>query len=746
MWRLTVVACVAACLLVIAAPGALAAVVTRPIGPPAGLGTLTFAPAAGSARVYATSARGFWRSDDDGRTWTSWGTKPLPDPSDCTYSVSPLNADWIYAGNCSLVSRDGGRSWIWAPAIDTTPRIDAAGTIYSSEYNIHGLLHRCTPDVSTCANVRLPGQDMPEVDPVSSGLLVDSLFRSTDGGATWSPISLPTGMVTYNFAFDGRVPGKLIAAGHDIDSHELFAISPDAGLTWGPVHTVPLAAVPDEETAISAGGAGALSRIWLQNRAGTVWTADGGVTFHAPPSHPQAGVVAVDPNDGAHIFSGVSEQLLESRDAGSSWSLRNAPQFGFDQFQQFTGSGSTLYAIVSKALWSTHDMGLAWAPVAALDGDSVTSVLASRDDPRVAYAMGTANGMAAFWATKDGGQTWISHAPPPYGDSIDWIQSGHPDWLLVGQEQSLDSGVTWTYLDGVDPHGVTPFVVIDTTTGARFTTDQLGVMAADGSIARICAPQDASCRSAVEGDDVWVADGHTTFATRDVFDSVWAMRDGGRWWRISTSLYESATQAPRNWTDTYRPAPNENFAVIGPSYLVVEGLLVRLTAPALDPPAVKATAGALGCATTLTADDADLAYAWQRDGVAIAGASEAHTIVPADQGHALTCVLTAGNAWGSSTSASVPFVVPGGSTVAGRLTLKGLAFARGLLHCGATRQVGWLRDGHAIKGLHGRTYRVHASDEGHTLGCQGRGAGGTVERSLAMVVPRARGGLALVRP
>ena len=746
--RLTRVLAIAGCLVALCSPAASADVATRPIGPPAGLATLAFAPAVGSTRAYAASPHGFWRSDDDGQTWTGASPTLALDPRQCTYSVSPLNSDWIYSGDCSLVSRDAGRTWIWTPALDTTPRIDAAGTLYSRERNSQGLLHRCTPDVSTCANVLLPGgQDMPEVDPASRGLLVDSLFRSTDGGATWLPISLPGGMVTYNLAFDGRVPGRLIAAGRDINGHQLFAISPDAGLTWGPVHSLPLAAQPDEQIAISAGGAGALSRIWVQASAGTVWTADGGVTFHTAPSHPQIGALTVDPNDGTHVFSGGAEQLMESHDAGSSWTLRNARQFGFDQFEQFTGSGSTLYVTVSSTLWSTHDMGLTWAPVAALDGDTVTSVLASRDDPRVAYAMGGAAGMRAFWATADGGLTWVAHPPPTYGESIDWIQNGHPDWLLVGQEQSLDGGATWTYLDGVDPHGVRPFVLIDTTTGARVTTAPLGVMAADGSITRTCPPQDASCDGAIYGADAWVAGGHATFATRDAFGDVWAMRDGGRWWRISTSLLESPTQVPQSSADWSEPAPNAYFAVIGLSSIVDDGLLVELAAPSLQPPSISATAGVAHCSTTLTANDADLAYAWRRDGVAVAGASADHALVAGDDGHAISCALTASNAWGSSTAISAAYRVPAaGGAVASALRLAGFASANSRLRCSARTRITWLRNGHAVQGAHGRTYEVRPGDEGHALACETREPDGTVARSSSVLVPKARGGEARITP
>ena len=65
-----------------------------------------------------------------------------------------------------------------------------------------------------------------------------------------------------------------------------------------------------------------------------------------------------------------------------------------------------------------------------------------------------------------------------------------------------------------------------------------------------------------------------------------------------------------------------------------------------------------------------------------------------------------------------------------------------VLRCGATLRLSWLRDGHMLAGRHARGYLVRTADEGHALACQTRHSDGTLQRSLALRVPRSRGGRA----
>ncbi|HYI18574.1 MAG TPA: calcium-binding protein [Solirubrobacteraceae bacterium] len=67
----------------------------------------------------------------------------------------------------------------------------------------------------------------------------------------------------------------------------------------------------------------------------------------------------------------------------------------------------------------------------------------------------------------------------------------------------------------------------------------------------------------------------------------------------------------------------------------------------------------LTCASGTWTGEPAFAFAWNRDGAAIAGATAAaHTVAQADAGHALTCTVTATNAGGSATATSAAAAVP----------------------------------------------------------------------------------------
>ncbi len=68
----------------------------------------------------------------------------------------------------------------------------------------------------------------------------------------------------------------------------------------------------------------------------------------------------------------------------------------------------------------------------------------------------------------------------------------------------------------------------------------------------------------------------------------------------------------------------------------------------------------LACAPGVWSDaPTALSYSWSLDGTPIAGADDnTYTITTADEGHALTCLVTASNAAGEATAASAPTSVP----------------------------------------------------------------------------------------
>jgi hypothetical protein len=125
-------------------------------------------------------------------------------------------------------------------------------------------------------------------------------------------------------------------------------------------------------------------------------------------------------------------------------------------------------------------------------------------------------------------------------------------------------------------------------------------------------------------------------------------------------------------------------------------------------------------------------YQWLRDGSTITGASTSgYTVQTTDQGHALTCKVTATNTAGETSAESAAVAIPPEPAVKPANTeapqLTGTPAVGQPLSCSAGSWTGtpaptfafqWLRDGSAIPGASTETYVVHAADQGHAISCK----------------------------
>jgi PKD repeat protein len=150
-----------------------------------------------------------------------------------------------------------------------------------------------------------------------------------------------------------------------------------------------------------------------------------------------------------------------------------------------------------------------------------------------------------------------------------------------------------------------------------------------------------------------------------------------------SGTYNGADSFTFNATDAQGTAVAETVSIV-----VAPQLPPANTGPPAiaGPPAISGTTAIgrpLSCSTGVWSGTAPLAYAyqWDRDGVAIAGATEAaYTITAADAGRSLTCVVTAKNAVSSISAHSGPVSISYasdaftlaklGSTKAGSVTIK----------------------------------------------------------------------------
>ena len=265
---------------------------------------------------------GIYKSTDAGKTWTSVGFK-TPGTTISRLRVHPANPDVVYAAVFGNVvapgaergvyrTRDGGNTWQRVLFRD-----DRTGAIEIQIDMAH-------PDVlyaSLWEAYRISWQ-------MSSGGPGSGLFKSTDGGDTWTEI-------TRNPGLPAGVIGKVGLAVSRADSNRVYALvenaqgglyaSDDAGATWRLVN--------DDRNIRQR--AFYYSRVYADpNHRDTVWmlnvnmyrSDDGGKTLQqvrAP--HGDYHDLWIDPDDSQHLVNGNDGGGTVSTTGGTTWTPLDFP-------------------------------------------------------------------------------------------------------------------------------------------------------------------------------------------------------------------------------------------------------------------------------------------------------------------------------------------------------------------------------------------------------------------------------------
>jgi len=219
----------------------------------------------------------------------------------------------------------------------------------------------------------------------------NGLYRSADGGRTWSEASL-TGQDAMNLARAGE--DVVWAAGHDV-----LARSTDAGETWEDV-------VPDGLPHLDVHG------------------------------------FVVDPRDPKTLWAALAGQgLYRSTNGGESFSLVSREVGPGVMALAVTKDGRVLAGDMQRGLFASRNDGKSWkvTPPAALMGLAV-----SPSDPKRVLATGP-----GILLSKDGGRTWDEVLPLSEGAGpVAWAPSDPKTAYVVGFDKTLyetsDGGETWT--------------------------------------------------------------------------------------------------------------------------------------------------------------------------------------------------------------------------------------------------------------------------------------------------------------
>jgi photosystem II stability/assembly factor-like uncharacterized protein len=401
------------------------------------------------AALYAVGTAQAFKSTDGGSNWRMLGGLTgaevlVPDP------VSPST---VYAGSSHGVwkSIDGGETWAFAglPATYVTTVV---------------------------------------IDPLTPSTLYagaldsDQVYRSTDGGASWTGSSVgfsdPSDVGVASILIDPTTPSRLYVMA--VGAGSPLYKSTDGAQTWSVISNDPffrlLAITPSTLYAILGGPLGLST------------STDGGATWTSTGFPGDVLSMAFDPANSAIVYGSISAPvgsppaLYKSIDAGHNWTALNANMPFAGPLVLNPSNPSVIYgASYSGGVFRSSDAGRTWSAVNnGLGAASIHVLAGDPSDPSTVYAGGdgglfkrTASGenwtlLGTFEATgapPPGFPPPVTGFPSPAPASVDsmLIDGKNPGTLYIGTGRiggcfltdvllykSVDAGSTWS--DSINPN------------------------------------------------------------------------------------------------------------------------------------------------------------------------------------------------------------------------------------------------------------------------------------------------------
>jgi len=319
-----------------------------------------------------------------------------------------------------------------------------------------------------------------EADMRSNIAQGEGVFRSADGGRTWTRIGLEDSRQIGRILIDPRDPNTVIVAalGHPYGSNPTRGVylTRDAGRTWQrTLHTdddtgaIDLAAEPGQPSVVYAA-------LWQTRRppwnvyppasgpgGGLYKSVDGGLTWapltgHGFPGQPGRIGIAVAPSLPARVYALVDAQdggLYRSDDRGATWTRVAADARIWGRGWYFGGvtvdpTNPDIVYVCNTAMYRSDDGGRTFNPVkGAPGGDDYHQLWIDPTDP-TRRALAVDQGALV---SLNGGQTWSSWFNQPTGQFYHVVTDNRFPYSVYGAQQ--DSGAAsvpsrTTNVDGIN--------------------------------------------------------------------------------------------------------------------------------------------------------------------------------------------------------------------------------------------------------------------------------------------------------
>jgi photosystem II stability/assembly factor-like uncharacterized protein len=266
------------------------------------------------------------------------------------------------------------------------------------------------------------------IDPVTPTTLYagtsGSIFKSTDGGGNWSELTtgLPEMYTASSLAIDPAKPTILYLGA---SSNGIFK-STDGGENWSALN----AGLTGTYVACLAIDPASPTTLYLGTYEGLLKSTDGGENWRVitSPSFGSVLALVIDPQTLTTLYVGTGNGVFKSTDSGESWSAAQTglpdsdihilaidPVTPTTLYSVVTKSSSDLYSVKEKPLgiFKSTDGGLNWSAVnGGLTTNKITSVVINPATPTNLY-VGTESGVfkstdgAGNWSAANSGLTAI---------------------------------------------------------------------------------------------------------------------------------------------------------------------------------------------------------------------------------------------------------------------------------------------------------------------------------------------------